>query len=54
MSLDRKSLKRVNHITKKEELSMRLLDDPKIPQPDEILGDHTTPTSLLTLPPRWG
>jgi hypothetical protein len=24
------------------------------PQPDEILEDHTTPTSFSTFPPRWG
>jgi hypothetical protein len=33
---------------KKEELSMKLLDDPK------ILEDQTTPTSLSILSPRWG
>jgi hypothetical protein len=40
--------------TKKEELPMKLFDNPKTPQPDEILEDHTTPTSLSTLPLRWG
>jgi hypothetical protein len=37
---------------KKEELPMKLLDDLKIPQPDEILEYHTTSTSLSKLPPR--
>jgi hypothetical protein len=33
---------------KKEELPMKLLDDPKIPTADKNLEDHTTPTSLST------
>jgi hypothetical protein len=44
----------VPNTKKMEELPMKLLDDPKIPRPDEILEDHTTFTSFSTLPPRWG
>jgi hypothetical protein len=54
----RKVVERVKKTTyvpntkKKEKLPIKLLDDPKIPHPNEILEEHTTPISLSTLPPR--
>jgi hypothetical protein len=39
---------------KKDEPPMKLLDDPKIPQPEEVLDDHTIPTRFSTSPLRWG
>jgi hypothetical protein len=41
---------------KKEELSMKLLDDPKIPtaRRNPRKPHHTTPTNPSMLPLRWG
>jgi hypothetical protein len=39
---------------KKDEPPMKLLNDPKIPQPEEVLKNHTTPTNFSTSPSRRG